>query len=307
MLLITGVDDYLGYCIASHLSHIKTLRKDMRVLYSQPSSWVKNFQTKGIDVVAITDASHPDQLSKAMRNISQIVLTLGSHPNRVQHCQKMLQVASQSGVKSIIFLSHIGAQSEHHASLYDYGLVENLLVEEEQMTSVIFRLDWIQQYFHLWATQVEQTRKLSLPMKSETEMCPVDIGDVCKSIEGCCVSDDNVLLAELDDQHVGQVYTLTGPEALKNKQVTQMMSNATRYRDYKNHMCRPMDTRFYLESLGRDIWFDARIKHERAKSYRDLLDNNAYRTKAFSVPNGKNRLLLSLTMLKLIVCNRYDD
>ncbi|KAG2209450.1 hypothetical protein INT47_008293 [Mucor saturninus] len=285
MLLITSVDDYLGYCIASHLSQVKSVRKDMRVLYSQPSAWIKNFQTKGIDTVKITDCHHPDQLSKAMRNVTQIVLTLGSHPDRVKHCQKLLQVALRSGVKSVLFLSHIGAQSEEHASLYDYGLVENMLIEqEEQMTSVIFRLDFIQQYFHLWAAQVEQTKQWRLPISHETEMCPVDIGDVCQSIEACVIRND-ALLEELEDCHVGQVYTLTGPEALKNKQMMQMMSDATRYTNYKNHMCRPMDTRFYLDGLCRDIWFDARIKNETAKSYRDVLETNAYRTKAFSVPH----------------------
>lgn len=284
MLLITCVDDYLGYCLASHLSQIKSLRKDIRVLYTQPSSWIKNFQTKGIDTVKITDYTHPDQLSKAMRNVDQMVLTLGSHTDRVKHCQKMLEVAGRSGIKSILFLSHIGAQSEEHESLYDYGLVENMLIEEEQMTSVIFRLDFIQQYFHLWAAQVEQTKQWRLPMKHETEMCPIDIGDVCQSIQSCVIKND-VLLQELNDVHVGQVYTLTGPEALKNKQMMQMMSDATRYTNYKNHMCRPMDTRFYLDGLSRDIWFDARIKNEKANSYHDLLETDAYRTKAFSVPH----------------------
>lgn len=291
MLLITGVDDYLGYCIASHLSQSKSLRKDMRVLYTKSSSWIKNFQSKGIDTQAIADYTHPDQLSKAMRNITQVILTLGSHPNRVQHCQSIIQVAIRSSIKSIIFLSHIGAQSEQHEFLYDYGLIENQLIEQEQITWTLFRLDWIQQYFHLWSTQIEQTRKMSLPMMQETEMCPIDISDVCLCIESCVV-EDSQLLIELNECHAGQVYTLTGPEALKIKHITQMMSNATQYMKYKYHMCRPMDTRFYLKNLGYDIWFDERIKNEKSKSYHDLLDcNQGYRSKAFSVPNGKRASL----------------
>jgi hypothetical protein len=310
MLLITSVDEYLGFCIASHLSQFKSIRQGIRVLYQQSSStgnkptshslpWIQNFQLKGIDIQTIKDYTNPNEISQAMRNVDQMILTLGSHPNRVQHFQHMCKVALKSGVKSIIFLSHIGAQSESHFSLYDYGLIENYLVQQQEeqqeqqnpenmMTWTILRLDFIQQYFHLWASQVDQTGMISLPLSTDTEICPIDISDICHSIEGFVIDyDKKTLLPELYDDHVGQVYTLTGPEALTSKEILQMMSNATRYSQFKYHMVRPMDTSFYLKNLSHNIWFDARIKMEKSSSYRDSLENeDGYRSKAFSVPNG---------------------
>lgn len=300
MLLITSVDEYLGFCIASHLSQFKSIRQDIRVVYQQTNNkqvtshvypWISNFQSKGIDAQAIKDYNNPHELSQAMRNVDQIILALGSHPDRVQHCQHVCKMALKFGVKSIIFLSHIGAQSEQHSALYDYGLVENYLVEQQQeeMTWTILRLDFIQQYFHLWATQIDQTRMMALPLASDTEICPIDITDICRSIEGFVLDvKRQVLLPELYDQHVGQVYTLTGPEALTSKEILAMMSNATRYTQFKYHMVRPMDTCFYLKNLCRDIWFDARIKKEKSNAYHDSLENvEGYRSRAFSVPNGK--------------------
>ncbi|KAG2234407.1 hypothetical protein INT48_003634 [Thamnidium elegans] len=289
MLLIPFADDYLGYCITSHLSQIKSLRPEMRVLYSTKSPWIHNFESKGIEARAIGDYTHPHQLSQAMRNVDQLILTLGSHSERVLECQQICKVALKSGVKSIVFLSHQGGQSESHSLLYDYGLVENYLIqqqeEDEKMNWTIVRLDWIQQYFHLWASQVDQTRTMSLPLSSDTEICPIDITDVCLVLEKLVLDDDQKLLSRLDDNHVGQVYTCTGPESVTSKDLMQMMSNATSYDSFKYLMARAMDTKFYLNNLGRNIWFDARIKNEKNQAYHDLLETNSYRTKVLVVPN----------------------
>lgn len=289
MLLITSIDEYLGYCIASHLSQYKPLRQELRVLYNVNQPWIQNFESKGINTHLIKDYTNPNALSQAMRNVDQVILTLGSHPDRVEHCQHICKMALKSGVKSIIFLSHIGAQSELHTSLHDYGLVENHLIQEieENMAWTILRLDFVQQYFHLWASQVDETRTISLPMALDTEICPIDISDVCRTIESFVVDRDNhTALSTLYDHHVGQVYTLTGPEALTSKEILQMMSNATRFSQFKYHMVRPMDTSYYLKNLSHNIWFDERIKNERLHAYRDLLEcENGYRTKALAVPN----------------------
>lgn len=304
MLLITSIDEYLGYCIASHLAQFKSLRKDLRVLYHINHPWIKNFESKGVDTRLVKDYNNPNDLSQAMRNVDQMILTLDSHRDRVQHAISICNVAIKSGVKSIIFLSHIGAQSKHHVSLYDYGMVENYLIgEEDHMAWTILRLDWIQQFFHLWASQVDQTRTMALPLSLEAKICPIDISDVCHTITSFVLKDPaaanatsaSQFLDRLQDNHVRQVYTLTGPEALTSQEILQMMSNATSYEGFKYLMARPMDISFYLRTLSHNIWFDARLKNEKVQLYRDLLECEAsYRSKALFAPNGK--------YIKRIIC-----
>jgi hypothetical protein len=292
MILINSIDEYLGYCIASHLSQYKSIRKDLRMLYNINQPWVQNFNSKGMDTRLIKNYTNPNELSQAMRSVNQVILTLGVQPHRVANCKQIINVAIRSGVKSIIFLSHIGAQSETHSSLYDYGLTENYLIEkEEEISCTILRLDFIQQYFHLWASLVDQTRTMALPLGLDTEICPIDISDVCRTIENFVTSQDRrTTLDTLNDKHAGQVYTLTGPEALTSKEIIQFMSNATTYKQFKYHMVRPMDIKYYLKNLSHNIWFDERIKNERLQSYRDLLEcENGYRLKALAVPNGKKK------------------
>lgn len=288
MILITCADDYLGYCIASHLSQFTALRSEMRILCQKKSTkqpWLFNFAKKGIDVVSM-DYSHLNDLSKAMRNIDQIILVMSNRPNRTEYCQQICNVASKSGVKSIIFLSHQGAQSEQHEALYDYGLVENHLVSMQQdMNWVILRLDFIQQFFHLWSNQVEVSGNMSLPLNSDIELCPIDISDVCSVISTFIIQNGSFTTC-LNDYHAGQVYTLTGPEIVTSKSIIEMMSNATTFKLHRYHMARPMDTVYYLKDLRHNIWFDERLKKERSAVYMDQSEFG-YRTKALCLPNGK--------------------
>ncbi|EPB85378.1 hypothetical protein HMPREF1544_07838 [Mucor circinelloides 1006PhL] len=290
MLLITCADDYLGYCITSHLSQSAALRPDMRVLCQETNAslpWLRNFAKRGIDVLSV-NYEHPNDLSNAMRNVDQVILIMSNHPNRVEHSRHVYNVASKSGVKSIIFLSHQGAQSEQHSALYDYGLVENHLVsmqqQQQDMSWVILRLEFIQQYFHLWSHQVEVTGNMTLPLNSDTELCPIDITDVCAVISAFVVQQDGTFTACLNEYHAGQVYTLTGPEAVNGKSLVSMMSDATTYKLHRYLMVRPMDTVYYLTDLRRNIWFDERLKKERSAVYMDQ-EEFGYRTKALCLPN----------------------
>lgn len=292
MLLITCADDYLGYCITSHLSQSAALCPDMRVLCQETNAklpWLRNFAKKGIDVLPV-NPEHPHHLSKAMRNIDQMILIISNHPDRVEHCRRICNVASTSGVKSIIFLSHQGAQSEQHQALYDYGLVENHLVsmQQQDMNWVILRVEFIQQHLHLWSHQVEVSGAMALPLHSDTELCPIDISDVCAVVAVFVLQqEDSSFTARLNEYHAGQVYTLTGPEAVTSKAMVAMMSDATTYKLHRYLMVRPMDTVYYLTDLRRNIWFDERLKKERSAVY---LDQEAfgYRTKALCLPNGNN-------------------
>lgn len=291
MLLVTCADDYLGYCITSHLSQSAALCSSMRVLCQETNAklpWLRSFAKKGIDVHPV-NSEHPHHLSKAMRNIDQAILIMGNHPDRVKHCRHICNVAAKSGVKSIVFLSHQGAQSEQHRALYDYGLVEHHLVsmqqQQQEMHWVILRLEFVQQYLHLWSHQVEVSGTMTLPLNSDTELCPIDISDVC-AVLAAFVLQDGSFMTCLNEYHAGQVYTLTGPEAVTSKSIVSMMSDATTYRLHRYLRVRPMDVVYYLTDLRRNIWFDERLKKERSAVYLDQ-EELGYRTKALCLPNGK--------------------
>lgn len=127
MLLITNVDQYMGYAITSHLAQYKELRPQLRVLCSSKSR-CHGFSNAGIDVREV-DYSHPNQLSLALRGVDHIVLAIGNENKRVEHAKHICTVAAQSGVTSIICISHVGAVSQHHPSLQDFHQIEQQVMQ----------------------------------------------------------------------------------------------------------------------------------------------------------------------------------
>ncbi len=151
----------------------------------------------------------------------------------------------------------------------------------------LFRLEFLHQYFHLWSNYAEKHRQLLLPIKEDTEICPVDITDVCKVIEILLIDSKSQQYKDLSDQHDGQVYTLTGPETVHGKRLVEFLISATGYSHFKFHQGRPMDLNYYLSGLSKDVWFDARLKREMSQMYHDKFQEKTYTEKAYDIPTGK--------------------
>ncbi|CAO3589317.1 unnamed protein product [Absidia cylindrospora] len=293
MLLISSADQYIGYCITSHLAQDPTVKSQLRIL-CQDDRLCMNFKNQGIDVRK-TDYEHPHYLSLAMRNVDHMVLVIGNQVERVTYARNLCRVALRSGVKSIVLISNVGSLCPSlNSPLNDYALVEDEICNMDCAWTIL-RTDWIQQYFHLWASFAEKHRQFPLPMDASTEFCPIDIQDVCESIsslllekgsrnDGSKIGMTTKVVDSLDDRHNGQVYTLTGPQMVNGKKLMRSLIDATHYSAYQYLQMRPMDLQYYLQFLQTDIYFDARLKRDRARVFRDDFQSNGYRFNIIKQP-----------------------
>ena len=135
---------------------------------------------------------------------------------------------------------------------------------------------------------MEKHRHLPLPIPENAEICPLDITDLCRVVENLILTTDNKknIQSALMDDHVGQVYTLTGPQAVNGKNLVHLLGKSTGYEKFEYRFVRPMDTGYYLSDLPKDIWFDARVKHEKSQIYSDTLEGYEYRTRLLRAPTG---------------------
>ncbi|ORZ22122.1 hypothetical protein BCR42DRAFT_367797 [Absidia repens] len=292
MLLITEADQYMGYAIASHLGRIPHLRSSMRLLCKNKKVCL-NFQNKGMDV-CVVDYTHPHHISVALRGVDHIIIAVGYDADRVAMAKNLIQMANQSGIQSITLISHVGAVSslQQHPTLQHYGDIEQMVVDSDCPWTIL-RAEWVHQYFHLWAPLVEKHGCVPLPITEDAELCPIDITDICKVIEHLVVEEKNEQgagklqwKAELDEQHHGQIYTLTGSQPTNPKALVQMLAQATGYKKMEYRGTRPMDLAYYLQDLKHDIWFDARLKQENARIYQDDLLGFNYRSKVLVAPTN---------------------
>ncbi|KAH8549507.1 hypothetical protein BGW37DRAFT_501448 [Umbelopsis sp. PMI_123] len=283
MILITSADQWLGYSIASHLMHHPSLQNKLRLAYQDKSN-CHSFERNGAETMNI-DYSNEDSLAQSVHGVQHVVLVIGFEANRVDICKKMIQRAHKSRVKSMIVVSHMGAMSATHDSLKQFSEIEEELFSTD-IDAVVLRADWITQNFHLWSSYIERHRKLPMTISDDTHLCPIDLEDLCHIVQNMVLNDDGHIRCELDEQHVGQIYTLTGPKRISGKELVQLLADTTGYQKLTYHRTRRMDLSFYLQELGKDIWFDARVKREKAQMYQDDFVNYGYKSKVFSAPSG---------------------
>lgn len=109
---------------------------------------------------------------------------------------------------------------------------------------------------------------------------------MCKVIECLLLDDLQTLKPVIDDQHDGQVYSLTG-DSVSGKRMVELLASATGYQQFKYCHGRPMDLVYYMSGLGKDVWFDARLKREMSQIYHDTFETSGYTEKAYCIPTGK--------------------
>lgn len=126
MLLVVGSDQYIGYSILSHLAQYEKLRPQLRAT-CQSKVRCHGFIKHGIDIQEV-DYSHPNHLSLALRGVDQVILVVGNEVNRVDNAKHICHVAAQSGVSSIICVSHVGSVSKSHQSLQEYNQIEQEVI-----------------------------------------------------------------------------------------------------------------------------------------------------------------------------------
>lgn len=138
----------------------------------------------------------------------------------------------------------------------------------------------------MWGRSIETDRKMTLPLVNKDEICALDVTDLCSAIENLLlIPGKNQIRRILQDAHVGQVYTLTGPEPVNGQRLAECLSQGTGYTKFIYQPVRSVDTAYYLKGLIRDIWFDARVKQEHQRMYNDPLDDD-YSTRVFNAPTG---------------------
>ena len=137
MILITGADQYVGHCVASHLASHRYLRSRLR-LACRDKDLCLGFSNKNIDVRQI-DYYHPHELSKAFRGIDHVILAVGNEHDRVAIAENICKVADRSGVKSIVCVSQVGATATEYPHLRHFASIEDNVVNTTNCDWVILR------------------------------------------------------------------------------------------------------------------------------------------------------------------------
>ena len=191
-ILVTGATGNIGRRIVDHLIDLGA--NDIRALTKNPA---KANLPDG--VTAVTGyLGDPESLPAAFEGVERMYLA--PLPKTLD---ATLELAKQANVEYVVALSG-GAHWQAHAdAVAASGLVHTQLGPGEFLEN-----------FAIWAEQIKATQTVREPYPTAVE-APISMDDIARVAAA--------LLVKPEQRHYGQMYELTGPEALTRAQIAEQI------------------------------------------------------------------------------------
>jgi uncharacterized protein YbjT (DUF2867 family) len=191
-ILVTGATGNIGRRIVDHLIDLGA--NDIRALTKNPE------KAKLPDgVTAITGyLGNPETLPAALDGVERMYLA-----PLPETLDATLELAGKAGVEYIVALSGGAHWQQHTDTIAASGLVNTQLGPGEFLEN-----------FAIWSEPIRATRTVREPYPEVVE-APISMDDIARVAA--------TLLVKPEQWHYGQMYELTGPEALTRAQIAEQI------------------------------------------------------------------------------------
>jgi uncharacterized protein YbjT (DUF2867 family) len=191
-ILVTGATGNIGRRIVDHLIDLGV--NDIRALTKNPA---KAKLPDGVTVIT-GYLGDPGSLPVALAGVD--AMYLAPLPSTLA---ATLELVKQAGVGYLVALSGGGEWQQHTDTIAASGLVNTQLGPGEFLEN-----------FVIWSQQIKATRTVREPYPSVVE-APISMDDIARVAAK--------LLVKPDESHFGQMYPITGPEALTRVEIAQQI------------------------------------------------------------------------------------
>jgi uncharacterized protein YbjT (DUF2867 family) len=168
--------------------------------------------------VVCGDMLWPETLTAALAGVDRVLMISGAGPQMLETQITFIDTAKSAGVGHIVKLSGEdsprGFDSEKFRSTRSHEQIQRYLMGSNVPWTILRPSQFMQVYFEEIA-DMTRSGELRLPLGSAT-LAPVDIDDIAKVAYA-------VLTTPGQD---GQIYKMTGPEALTMAEIAQHISDA---------------------------------------------------------------------------------
>jgi uncharacterized protein YbjT (DUF2867 family) len=262
MILITGAGGNVG---AEVLRQIAKTGHRVRAAF-QSASKIATAPT-GIETVTM-DYNQPKTIRAALRNVDRVFLVAPVSPSLVQMERKATDEMKRAGVHWIVKLSAMGSRDatfpRQHAESEDY-------IKSSGVSYTFLQSNGFMQNLFIYNGATIRGQNTFYGSQAEGKVSHIDVRDIAAV----------AVKALTEDLHIGKTYTLTGPEALGNARIAEILSESTgrqiRYVDLA-----PEDMRKALLASGSSEWS--------ANAILDL--NQLYRNNGASMVSGDAERIL---------------
>jgi uncharacterized protein YbjT (DUF2867 family) len=208
MILITGASGNVGREV---LKQIATRGVKVRAAFQSVSKAA--VAPSGVDIVTM-DYNRPETLQAALEGVERVFLVGPPMPNLTALERKAIDEVKHAGTIHVVKLSAMGGQRaifpRQHADSEEY-------IKSSGLPYTFLRPNGFMQNFINYNGPTITTQNAFYGSQGEGKVSHIDLRDI-----GAVA-----VKALTEDGHAGKAYTLTGPEALSNERVAQILSDDT--------------------------------------------------------------------------------
>jgi uncharacterized protein YbjT (DUF2867 family) len=208
MILITGASGNVGREV---LKQIAATGESVRAAFQSVGQAA--IAPSGVDIVTM-DYNQPETLQKALEGIDRVFLVGPPTPNLPVLERKAVDEIKRAGTRHVVKLSAMGGRgaifTRQHADSEDY-------IKSSGLTYTFLRPNGFMQNFINYNGATINTQNAFYGSQGEGKVSHIDIRDIAAS----------AVKALTESGHENQAYTLTGPEAISNAQVAEVLSDDT--------------------------------------------------------------------------------
>jgi uncharacterized protein YbjT (DUF2867 family) len=206
MILITGAGGNVGREV---LKQIAQTGAQVRAAFQSVSKAAA--APSGVEIVTV-DFNQPETLRAALKGVDRVFLVGPPTAQLPALERKAVDVIRQSDVRQVVKLSAMGGREaifpRQHAQSEDYIL-------SSSVPYTFLRPNGFMQNMVNYNAPTINTQNAFYGSEGDGRVSHIDIRDVAAV----------ALKALTEDGHVGKAYTLTGPEALTNTEIAQILAD----------------------------------------------------------------------------------
>lgn len=205
MILITGASGTVGREV---LQQVAKLSLKVRAAFQSLS---KASVPTGVEAVSL-DYNQPDTVRAALRGVDRVFLVGPVAPNLVELESKATDVIKDSGVRNIVKLSAMGTSAatfpRQHQESEEY-------IKSSGVPYTFLRPNGFMQNTVNYNGATIKSQNAFYGSQGEGRVSQIDVRDIAAVAA-------RVLT---EDRHAGKTYTLTGPEAISNSRIAEILSS----------------------------------------------------------------------------------
>jgi uncharacterized protein YbjT (DUF2867 family) len=210
MICVTGAGGTVGRELVQQLQAINL---PLRAAYFSEEK-ARSAQARGIEAVLI-DYNHPEKLHAAFQGCDQLYLLGPNVLNQTQLELNAVEAAKAAGVRHIVKQSVMGAAEEAFSLAMIHRPVEKA-IEASGLAWTFLRPNSFMQNVVTYMGETIRAEDAFYSASGEAKIGHVDVRDIAA-----------VAVKTLTQPgHVGQAYTLTGPEALSYGELAEALTKA---------------------------------------------------------------------------------